>query len=343
MFDCSSQMTKFHNKKVSLGLEERKIMKSRRDANRKRLKSGLEYNSSPLHYGCHTQGSYAMKTMIQDDNNDYDIDDGIYFKKEVLLGPKGAELSALQVRQMVCDALSSKGNFKTPPKVLKNCVRVYYNEGHHVDLPSYRTIEEKNFWTGETDIYHELASSSWKNSDPREVTLWFKSVNNELSPDSTSSNGGQFRRIVRLLKLFSKSRPSWKSNTASGFMITKLAQECFHPSIGHDDVSFKRTIENIIDRLTYSEEIEHPVIDGIKLTNDKDGRPAFFRNKLEENVKHLQILNNDECTFDDAMKAWDKLFNITWFSEQDSGNKASQSSPVVPNRAVRKQGGGRYA
>jgi hypothetical protein len=65
MFDCSIEIGKFHNSKVSLGKEDRDLMKTRRDANRKRLKTGLEQNNYPLHYGCHTQGSYAMKTMIK--------------------------------------------------------------------------------------------------------------------------------------------------------------------------------------------------------------------------------------------------------------------------------------
>ena len=272
---------------------------------------------------------------------DRDIDDGIYFKKEDLVGPKGADLSPLQVRQMVCDALSTSSNFKTPPTVLKNCVRVHYNEGPHVDMPAYRTIEEKDFWTGKINVTHELASSSWKQSDPKEVTLWFKAKNIELSPDSTSSNGGQFRRVVRLLKCFAKSRASWKASTASGFMITKLTEECFEGSNGRDDVALKNTINNMISRLDYDQVIVHPILDGITLTNDTDGRPNFFKTKLKENIGYLDVLEEDTCTFEQAMKAWDKLFNISWFSEQNNtDNKVAVTSP---NKAVRKHGGGRYA
>src|SRR5262249_36820625 len=59
---------------------------------------------------------------------DYDIDDGVYFDKGVLVGDRGAEMSALQARQMVRDALDD-GSFKTPPEVRTNCVRVYYEAG----------------------------------------------------------------------------------------------------------------------------------------------------------------------------------------------------------------------
>ena len=45
-----------------------------------------------------------MHTMVQDADTDYDIDDGVYFRKDRLVGPQGGEMSALAVRQMICDA-----------------------------------------------------------------------------------------------------------------------------------------------------------------------------------------------------------------------------------------------
>lgn len=342
MFDSSTQISRFHNQEVTLSTEARAAMKIRRNANRRRLKDGLKNNERPNPLGCHTQGSYAMQTMVQDADNDYDIDDGVYFRKEDLYGPNGGELSPLQVRQMVCDVLGASNNFKTPPTVLKNCVRVYYSEGHHIDVPAYRSVTIENLWTGNPDIYYELASASWKRSDPREVTNWFKAKNKELSPDSPTNNGGQFRRVVRLLKKFSKSRPSWKPSTAPGFMLTKLAEESFHASSGRDDIALRQTMGKICQRLILSEEISHPVVEGETITNTPDSRPIFLRDRLQENVKHLDILDEAGCTFEQAMNAWDKVFNCTWFSEQpDDGSK--NSIPDEPNEAVKKVGGGRYA
>jgi Cyclic GMP-AMP synthase DncV-like, nucleotidyltransferase domain len=57
-----------------------------------------------------------MKTMMQHLAKDYDIDDGVYFSKKVLVGDRGAEMSALQARQMVRDSLDD-GSFKTPPEI----------------------------------------------------------------------------------------------------------------------------------------------------------------------------------------------------------------------------------
>ena len=61
-------------------------MRDRRDANRKRIKKGIDDGKKPRSIEFVPQGSYAMKTMVQDPDNHYDIDDGIYFDKTVLLG-----------------------------------------------------------------------------------------------------------------------------------------------------------------------------------------------------------------------------------------------------------------
>src|ERR1700722_17912837 len=131
MFDCASDVEAFHNNEVTLPQAERTAMRGRRDANRDRLKKGLKEKSKPAPREFISQGSYAMKTMVQHPDNKYDIDDGVYFAKEALVGDRGAMMSALQVRQMVRDVIDD-GSFKTPPEVRNHCVRVYYEAGYHV-------------------------------------------------------------------------------------------------------------------------------------------------------------------------------------------------------------------
>ncbi|MEQ5815175.1 hypothetical protein J3362_06650 [Marinobacter sp. NFXS11] len=344
MFDSSNQISKYHNDQVNLPKAERDKMRSRRDANRKRLKKGLAKNQKPSPVGCHSQGSYAMWTMVQDANCDFDIDDGVYFEKADLVGRNGGVMTALQVRQMVCDALGTENNFSRPPELLKNCVRVYYKEGHHVDVPAYRRIATEDFLSGETTYEYELASADWKSSDPRAVTRWFTQVNQEMSPDP-SSNGGQFRRVVRLLKKFARSRPSWKSSMASGFMLTKLAQEEFRASDGRDDNALRNTMKAISNRLSFNETVNHPVLSGETLTNDNDGRPAFLKKCLDENLAHLSVLDDQGCTHKEAMKAWDKVFKSDWFIHQPESGEAVKKASVfgVPTEAVDKRGGGRFA
>ncbi len=124
MFDCAKDVLAHHNEKVTLPQSERTAMRDRRNANRDRLRKGLKDKGKPAPREFKSQGSYAMKTMVQYPDKNYDIDDGVYFDKEVLVGERGAEMTALQARQMVRDAVDD-GGFKTPPEVHKNCVRVH--------------------------------------------------------------------------------------------------------------------------------------------------------------------------------------------------------------------------
>jgi hypothetical protein len=194
-----------HDEKVTLPQGDRTAMRDRRNANRERLKKGLKEGRKAAPREFWSQGSYAMKTMTQHPERDYDIDDGIYFAKEVLIGERGAEMSALQVRQMVRDAIDD-GSFKTPPEARKNCVRVYYVAGFHVDMPVYRRTTTKDAF-GNEHFDHELASSDWKRSDARDVTAWFEKQNTNQSPDT--ENGRQLRRLVRQIKKYARSRESW--------------------------------------------------------------------------------------------------------------------------------------
>lgn len=348
MFDTSLEVSGFHAEEVALPSTERTAMRGRRDANRTRLKNGLAKAEKPAPIGQHTQGSYAMHTMVQDAGTDYDIDDGVYFRKDRLVGAQGGEMSALAVRQMICDALQDD-RFNKAPTVLKNCVRVFYNEGFHVDVPAYRRLESEDPWTGQKSYSYELASSDWKASDAKAVTKWFKARNEAHSFDF-DDNEGQFCRVVRLLKAFARSRSSWKSLTATGFMLTKLADECFVAFVDRDDLSLRETMKAIRWRLAGNTVINHPTLSNETITHDNDARPGHFRDRLIENLKHLEVLDRCDCTHDEAMAAWDKVFCSEWFRAQPapddeggiSGGSAARASRA-PTAPVTKRGGGRYA
>jgi len=91
IYDCAYEMTKFHNEKVRLSEEEKDKLRGYRDTNLDRLKNGLEKNDEPAYKKDISQGSYAMHTINQHPNNDYDIDVGIIFDREDLKGSQGGE------------------------------------------------------------------------------------------------------------------------------------------------------------------------------------------------------------------------------------------------------------
>jgi len=285
-----------------------------------------------------------MKTMVQHLAKDYDIDDGVYFEKDDLKGPRGGDRTAADIKEMVRKAVHDD-KFSVPPEVRNNCVRVYYNEGFHVDIPAYRRT-----WSDLTQSYsYELAGTAWKASDPRAVTRWFEGEVEDQSPNM--SRDSQLRRIVRLLKAFARSRESWRARIATGFMITKLASECYHPEDGREDRSLRETMRAIKSRLDTYLEVRHPVLSEWLTSGPDDGRTKFLREKLEWALGELEVLDGN-CTHSEALKAWDKVFNTTYFTDNDTtGTKASVTSAAIlkattaaaaASQAVDKRGGGRY-
>ncbi|BCH68453.1 hypothetical protein RvVAT039_pl12860 (plasmid) [Agrobacterium vitis] len=343
MFNSHDDMTAFHNSEVRLPLDERDTMRERRNTNRTRLKDGLKRDGEPKPVGCHTQGSYAMRTMIQHSAKDYDIDDGAYFKKSDLVGSGGADKSASAAKEMVRKAVH-KDTFNRVPECLKNCVRVYYNEGFHVDIPVYRTFERYG------DKVYELASSDWKASDALAVTEWFKKANKDKSPNT--DNYGQMNRIVKLMKAFARSRESWRSRIATGFMITKLVEEKYLSLDKRDDQTLRDTMRAIYNRLEGSLVIYHPVLNETLTNGDDDARAKFLRDKLGWALSELAVLDNADCTEDKARKAWDSVFNTDFFTNRGASKKAEAvtsaavllgaTERAAAERAFDKRGGDRY-
>ena len=362
MENCHSDIVAYHDEDVTLPNRERTEMRERRDSNRRRLKQGLERNDEPKPVDYRSQGSYAMRTMVQQPDKDYDVDDGVYFDQEQLKGPRGGERSAAEVREMIHEALND-GSFERPPEKLKHCIRVYYKAGYHVDVPAYRRIVKKDMW-GNEETRIELASTDWKISDPLAVTKWFLDANKVKSPND--DNGGQLRRITRLLKAFARSRPSWRERIATGFMITKLVVEKYVANADREDRALYGTMTAIHDRLRWDLEIEHPTVAGEMLTKGpNDGQARFLQEKLGWAIGELDVLLQWGCSREQALKAWDKTFNTTFFIDRLEGNGTEGrrrggaammpgagvtaellmrgSKEVAAEKPVDKRGGGRYA
>ena len=351
MHDCHDDLLAYHDDEVTLPQKERTAMKERRNANRERLKKGLKEVNKASVKEFASQGSYAMKNMTQHPDNDWDIDDGVYFDKTDLVGPRRGEMSPLEARQMVRDAVDD-GSFKKKPEVRSNCVRIFYNAGYHVDQPVYRRVSKKDANGNETFEY-ELASAEWKRSDARDVTAWFENENDRQSPDT--SNGRQLRRDTRYLKKFARSRSSWEDRILSGFGITKLVTESFRGDAAREDEALYNTMVAVRDRLNGSLVINHPVTENETITDGNDDAKArFFRDKLNEAIDNLKPTRESNCTREAALACWDKVFNTDFFSKRSSKEAKGAAAGIVTagilkesgqriERPVQKDGGGRYA
>jgi len=304
MFDCNNDILDFFNEEVALKQKQQNEMRARRESNRNRLKDGLKKNDNPSLETHVPQGSYAMHTMVNDKDNDYDIDDGAAFIKKNLVGDRGAELSALSSRKMVRDAIDD-GSFQIPPEVKTNCVRVHYKSGYHVDIPVYRILDDGSL---------QLASSDWIGSSPQEVTEWYNDAVIKKSPDS--NNGRQMRRVTRDLKFYMKSRDGWKKKMPSGFEISVLVDECYLADVGREDVSLYETLNAVKNRLDFNLEVKHPIRSDMLTDGEDDANTRFLREKLTEAVSQLEVLFEEDCTRLDALKAWNKVFKHTFWKER---------------------------
>ena len=306
MYDCSKELEKFYRKKVVLSAKEQNELREKRKLNIKRLKEGLsEYNSEKnKDYKIaeeRIQGSMAMHTITQNDKQDYDIDVGIVFEEDNL-----NELGSLATRNMVANALERKTKqFAEDPEVKTSCVRLKYNStGYHVDFAVFKRYKKNS----NDEYIYEHSGSEWSVRHIKDLELWFS--------ERIKDKGDNLRKVIRLSKMFCKSRESWK-NMPSGLIQTVICEENFNESYSRLDERFYYTMKNIVNRLNSYLEVYAPVDNGRSLVNrDVDyQRMKNWKNRLETQLDSLNILFDDECTFEEAVKAWEIFFEHSYWNE----------------------------
>lgn len=225
------------NDTVKLTKTKRETLTSNRTALRNVIRKYFdEKKPNEIKPKFHSQGSYVMKTIVNpiakksEDNDqellEYDIDDGVYF-----IGDEKAEYrkSVDTYHNWIYDAVKNHTDKGAEKK--NTCVRVLYADGHHIDLPIYYKMKDK-------DSIPELAhkTKGWIDSDPREFYDWF----NKLAKGEDQ----QLRRIVRYLKAWCDYRHSVNSDIKmpSGFILTILACE----NISFDERDDKALSETLI-------------------------------------------------------------------------------------------------
>ncbi|TXI86118.1 MAG: hypothetical protein E6Q40_06790 [Cupriavidus sp.] len=342
VFDCGEDMGKFHDDEITLSSGERTEMRERRNTGRRRLEIGLDEEEHPQPKLTCTQGSYAMHTMVQDDDCDYDIDDGIYFAEEDLVDELGLPLTPLQAKERVCAALSRDKRFASPAQVFPKCVRQVYNEGYHIDMPVYRIRKEDDGHGGTREVYELAGDGTWDASDARATTRWFKDEVSRLN-SVKDGQGNQMRRIVRLTKGFARSRADWKDQTTSGIVITKLVIDHLVPSEGRDDQALLDTWTAIHAQLVISTQVAHPV-NATNLAEAGNAKVAFFKGKLGWALEKLAILKKG-CTRSEARQAWDDVFDTSYFEKLPEPKEEAKKAFFVATADksdVRNDGNGRF-
>ncbi|GMQ58356.1 nucleotidyltransferase [Vallitalea sediminicola] len=305
MYDLSTEFDKFYRTKVVLPATVQNELREKRKLNIKRLENGLtEYNeeNGTDYKICENrvQGSMAMHTVVQNDNNDYDIDVAIVFEKSKL-----GNLGPLATRNIVANALRRKTRqFNAEPEVKTSCVRIKYEDGYHVDFAVYRRYKNS-----ETDVEYkyEHAGIEWTSRDIRAIDDWFKGEIEEKGKD--------LRKVIRFSKMFCKSRDSWK-NMPSGLIQTVLCDEQLAGYTRIDEL-FYHTMKLIKIRLNDDVEVSAPVDNGrLLVTRDSDRQKMNnWKNRCDSKLKELDILFDGECTYSQAVTSWSEFFNHNYWSE----------------------------
>jgi hypothetical protein len=272
-----------------------------------------------------------MKTMTQHPDRDYDIDDGSAFVKDKLVADNGSAMTPDEAKRMVCDALIEGSGLTRNPEVKKNCVRVAYQAGYHVDIPVYRITEDKD---GNEKM--ELAGEEWRDSNPREINDWYSGEESKTA--KAGEETPQLRRQTRLLKKY--SRANLGDDSPSGLILTILAAESHAQYDSRDDNAFRELLRKVRARLIGNKVILNPANTTEQLSKETDAaRINALINQIGKSLSRLEVLDKPNCRRSEALRAWKDIFKTDYFdaeidkSEEDEKDSAEKAVVDFPNIA----------
>ncbi|SMQ80629.1 hypothetical protein SAMN05444673_3953 [Bacillus sp. OV166] len=298
MYDLRAKFESFYTDCVKLSDAEINSLREKKRMNVERLKEGLaeynaEHNTNYKVVEDIEQGSVAMRTVTQHDKKEYDIDVAVVFDSTNIPEiPK-------DVKAIVEDALKRKcTRFKAAPQAKTNAVTVEYASGYHIDFAIYR--RKPNLFGG---YVYEHCGSEWRERDPRAINNWFKENN-----DASNNN---IRKVVRILKMFCKSNPGWLM--PGGLVQSILVAEQIQNRERLDEM-FYETIKAIKNRLDYYKDVYNPTLGQTILYNKKDEQKVKnLWNRIGTGMDKLQFLFQEGCTEEEAMNAWKRFFNHSFW------------------------------
>ncbi|WP_276483774.1 cyclic GMP-AMP synthase DncV-like nucleotidyltransferase [Paraflavitalea pollutisoli] len=276
---------KQYNQVIRLSDEKRDELIRSRNELRARISSRhkLHQNTAQKPYEeleFQSQGSFEMDTIIAPENDDYDLDDGVYFIGKL---PASQRPAPTVFHKAIIDAI---GNYDSSKEVIDKdtCVRVIEKKGFHIDLPIY--------YAGNKEC-PDLAvkSKGWILSNPIEFIAWFEEKAQsgfkkgflyeaklfseyERWLGDVRKNDVQIRRIVRYLKAWGDLR---REEMPCGLVMTILVANNYYPH-DRDDISLKETLVLIESALRKDFKCLRPTSpQGEDLLASYNNKEAFMR------------------------------------------------------------------
>lgn len=260
MSDCSDLLLEF-NKKIILSKTKQQSLKDSSKSLENKITKYFELDKKEATPSYYSQGSFAMGTIINPLDEEFDIDIGVHLNN---LGKEKKEWPATStVHSWIYDAI--EGHSSEDPIDKNTCIRIIFQKEYHVDLPIYCEYEGEPYLA-------DNGEKSWHISNPTKIIDWFKRA--------LGKEGDQLRRIVQYLK-------AWKDNNSSeiklpsGLVLTVLAVNNFQNNI-REDVSLASTVSQIMDQIKSSSKISNPINCNENLS-DKISKSQFdnFKSNLE--------------------------------------------------------------
>jgi hypothetical protein len=324
MANCHDLFQHF-NEVIKLSDEKRSILITVRDSLRKRMKGNYVQFSIQdrmnLVLEFQSQGSFVMDTIIKPLNDDFDLDDGVYFYGQL----SDKERPAPQIFHNWVIRAIDKDNDYEDIKDKNTCVRVLYKQGFHIDIPIYYAEKFESPDLAET-------KKGWLLSNPVEFIAWFEQktksgFQKEFLYESAKyldqfdkwlsdirKKDCQIRRLVRYMKAWGDLK---KKEMPCGIILTILVAENLALN-DRDDIAFRDTLSNIRNYLLSNGfKCPRPTTPaGEDLFADKtESEKQYFLNALNSLVYSANIAietNNGS----DACKEWNKHFGERFICPQ---------------------------
>lgn len=329
----SHQLFQHYNNAIKLTDEKRTTLIKVRDSLRKRMQANYLLipiaDRKQIEMYFQSQGSFIMDTIIKPENDDFDLDDGVYFQGGLSVNerPKPQIFHDWVIRAI------DKDNDYERVKDKPTCVRVQYKFGFHIDIPIYYADNFDSPDLAETN-------EGWLLSNPVEFIAWFEEktksgfqkafIYNSLKYaepyekwlSDIRKNDCQLRRLVRYMKAWADVK---KDEMPCGIIMTILVANNFAVDV-RDDIAFRDTLISIRSYLQGNGfKCPRPTSpigeDLFASTSQKD--KDYFMNALNGLITSANNAINS-VNEKDACKEWEKHF----------GNRfpchlAKESAPIV--------------
>ncbi|PXX30397.1 cyclic GMP-AMP synthase DncV-like nucleotidyltransferase [Arenibacter sp. ARW7G5Y1] len=278
MANCNKLFLDF-DKNLNIKKKKKEGLMNSKEVLRNKIRKYFKDNHPEYKPEFYIQGSYKMGTTILTKDDECDLDDGVYFKREI--GVSGTTLQTW-IKNAVEDATM------TPPEHRSKCIRVIYQSDYHIDFPAYYFPKDKDH------PFLAVKNKDLQESDPKEVVQWYF---------NQKDTNGQFHRTTKSLKAWGDFK---RNKMPSGLAMSILAAENIQFD-DRDDISLKDTLIKIQESLTKKFECIVPSTPYDDLFEGyDDARKNNFLSNLKDFIEDAKKACNDEPNQLKASKLWRK-------------------------------------